>query len=270
MATTFDDAIALEHLEGNTFCGKTHPAFANMVGPFGGVTAAVMLNSVMLHENRLGDPIALTVNFCAGVADGSFEVQASPARTNRSTQHWVVQLLQAGEIVITATVVTALRRDTWGDVEHTMPTVGLPTDYTVADLKGAIEWVRAYTMRPITGFMPKVWDGVIQANSLSQIWLRDAQERPVDLTSLAAMCDIFFPRIFIRRPTRVPIGTVSFTVYFHYTTLELIELSPPHSYMLAQAQGQNFRNGFFDQVGQVWSESGALLASTHQTVYYKS
>jgi hypothetical protein len=41
------------------------------------------------------------------------------------------------------------------------------------------------------------------------------------------------------------------------------------SHVLGQAVGQNFRNGYFDQVGQVWSAGGDLLASTHQLVYFR-
>ena len=36
-----------------------------------------------------------------------------------------------------------------------------------------------------------------------------------------------------------------------------------------QARGQVFREGFFDQSGQLWSESGTLLVTSLQLVYYK-
>ena len=39
--------------------------------------------------------------------------------------------------------------------------------------------------------------------------------------------------------------------------------------LLAQAQGQAFRDGYFDQTGQLWNEAGELLVTTHQLVYYK-
>ena len=35
------------------------------------------------------------------------------------------------------------------------------------------------------------------------------------------------------------------------------------------AQAQAFRNGFFDQTAQLWSEAGTLLCTTHQLVYFK-
>jgi hypothetical protein len=35
------------------------------------------------------------------------------------------------------------------------------------------------------------------------------------ICSLTALADVFYPRIFLRRTRRVPVGTVSMTVYFH-------------------------------------------------------
>jgi len=40
-------------------------------------------------------------------------------------------------------------------------------------------------------------------------------------------------------------------------------------FLLAQARGQGFGGGYFDHAGQLWSESGTLLATTHQVMYYK-
>ena len=59
-------------MDDGQFRGHTSPAYANMVGPFGGVTAACMLQAPMKHAQRLGEPIALTVNFASALADGEF------------------------------------------------------------------------------------------------------------------------------------------------------------------------------------------------------
>ncbi|MBP8150467.1 MAG: thioesterase family protein, partial [Limnohabitans sp.] len=121
----FDDAIALQSTAEGVFQGRTSSAYANMVGPFGGVTCAVMLNAAMQHPARMGIPIALTVNFAAPVADGPFEVTARAARTNRSTQHWVIEATQASGVVALATAVFAERRSTWSAPEAQAPQ-GLP------------------------------------------------------------------------------------------------------------------------------------------------
>jgi hypothetical protein len=97
--------------------------------------------------------------------------------------------------------------------------------------------------------------------------MRDAPPRPLDFCALAALADVFFPRVWLRRAHRVPAGTVSITVYFHASAAQLQETGM--GYLLGQARGQEFRNGFFDQTVQLWNEAGTMLATSHQIVYYK-
>src|SRR5687767_11677422 len=155
----FDAAIALAP-EGEGFMpGGTGPSYSNMIGPFGGVTAAQALNAVLQHPQRLGDPVALTVNFAAALADGPFLTQARPARTNRSTQHWIVEVRQGEQTVLTATAVTAVRRQTWGTTEVPMPEVPRPHDVPAREGPGRVEWLNRYDMRFVTGTFPPAWDG---------------------------------------------------------------------------------------------------------------
>lgn len=262
----FDQAVALQALEGGRFEGRTSPAYANMIGPYGGITAAQCLNAVLLHPERLGDPVALTVNFAAALADGAFEVRPRPARTNRSTQHWVVEMVQDEAVVATATVFTAARRETWSGHEARMPEVPTPND-TPRTARHGVEWLNRYEMRFLEGFIPAQWNGAERDDSLTRLWVRDEPPRPLDFPSLTALADIFFPRVWLRRARFVPIGTVSMTVYFHADAARLAATGSGH--LLLQAQGQGFGGGYFDHSGQLWDESGTLLATTHQVVYFK-
>ncbi|MBS0292444.1 MAG: thioesterase family protein [Proteobacteria bacterium] len=267
----FDDALALTPGAPDCFSGRTTPGYWNMVGPYGGITAATLLQAVLRHPLLLGEPLSLTVNFAAAVGEGAFTLQATPVRTNRSTQHWLVVAEQpdasgAHVVTTTATVVTAERRETWGVSDMPMPVVPAPAQCAQARLAFASEWPSRYEMRPVTGALPAQWDDSGHT-SLTQLWLRDAPARPLDFAALAAMCDVFYPRVWLRRARRVPAGTVSITVYFHAGSA-LLE-STGSGYLLAQARAQEFRNGFFDQSAQVWNEAGRLLATSHQIVYYK-
>lgn len=267
IAGAFDAAIALERQADGHWLGRTSPAYANMVGPFGGVTAAQALNAVLRHPDRLGDPVALTVNYAAALADGPFTVQARPARTNRSTQHWVLEVVQDGRTVLTGTAFTAARRETWSSGEHSMPEVPKPQDVPPPTARGRVEWINRYEMRFADGGFPPAWDGRDHGTSRTRLWVRDNPPRPLDFASLAAIADVFFPRIWRRRASLVPIGTVSMTVYFHAGPAQLQATGT--GYLLGQAQAQAFRNGYFDQTAQLWNEAGDLLATTHQVVYYK-
>ncbi|MDP3799054.1 MAG: thioesterase family protein [Polaromonas sp.] len=273
----FDQALRLEAAGSDrpdTWLGASSPAYWNMVGPFGGTTAATALQAILLHPSLLGEPIALTVNYASALAEGPFSITATPVRTNRSTQHWTVELLQADAsgaegVVMTATAVTAARRETWSANDTPMPAVGF-SDALPRLRFGTVEWTNRYDMRPVRGMIPQVWDGAGQGGeegSLTQLWVRDEPPRPLDFPALTAMADAFHPRVWLRRATRVPAGTVSITVYFHADSRQLAQGGGGH--LLGQARGQHFRNGFFDQVVQVWNQAGALLATSSQMVYYK-
>src|SRR5436305_8883635 len=100
-----DRAMELEVLEADVVRGRTQPEWANMVGPFGGVTSAVLLHAIKSHPDRLGEPVALTVNFAAPISDGEFEISRRAARTNRANQHWILELSQHGVVTTTATAI---------------------------------------------------------------------------------------------------------------------------------------------------------------------
>lgn len=251
-----------------TFRGRTTAAYANMVGPFGGTTAACLLQAAMLHPARQGDPIALTVNFAAALVDGDFDITACPVRTSRTVQHWSIELVQAGEAAATATAVFALRRDTWSEVEADMPAIAARETLPPASLQGRPAWVKRYDMRFAHGALPDVFDEVPHHESASLLYVSDAPPRALDFASLAALCDTFFPRIYLRRRKWLPIGTVSLTTYFHADASML--QSQGETPLVAEARAINFRNGFFDQTAKLWGEGGQLFASTHQIVYFKA
>lgn len=273
----FDQALELQAAGSDrpdTWLGATSPAYWNMVGPFGGSTAATALQAVMQHPALLGEPIALTVNYASATAEGPFSITATPVRTNRSTQHWVLSLNQPnakGEdvAVMTATAMTALRRETWQVNDMPMPDVPAPKDVERARLEGAMEWLNRYDMRFLRGGIPTKWDAAdkLSPDSLTQLWVRDDVPRPLGFASITAMADVFYPRVWLRRPLHVPAGTVSMTVYFHASAAQLQQAGT--GYVLAQARGQAFRHGFFDQSAQLWDESGTLLVTSHQLVYFK-
>jgi acyl-CoA thioesterase len=260
-----DRAIELEVLDDGVVRGRTQPEWANMVGPFGGVTSAALLHAIEGHPDRLGEPVALTVNFAAPIVDGVFDISRRAARTNRTNQHWLVELSQDGEVKTTATAVFGNHRDTWSDTEAHPPAVPPPDEIPRTEHQNLPTWVRMYDMRFAEGSFS---GGNIETgpSSASTMWVRDVAERGIDFPALTALSDIFFPRIFLRRGL-VPSGTISMTTYFHAGSQHLEALGG--DFILGAAHASRFDRGFFDQSAQLWSRHGALLASTYQLVYFK-
>jgi len=106
----FDDATRVVAGE-SRWQGRTSPDYWAFVGPFGGFTAATILRALIEHPERAGDPLALTVNYCAPIAEGAFDLEVRLLRANRSSQHWCVELSQSGgNVAALATAVFAERR----------------------------------------------------------------------------------------------------------------------------------------------------------------
>lgn len=260
----FDRAVHLEERADGNYLGHTSEHYWNFVGPFGGITAATALNGLLQRHERQGDPLSLTVNFMAPIKAGAFTVGTRLLRSNRSTQHWAVELVQEGEgePALSAIAVFAARRDTWGLREATPPQARPFEELKPFKAALGIKWPAMYEMRYARGRF-----GVENPDSLTHCWIADVPPRPLDHLSLTAICDAFFPRLFLRRPQMAPIATVSLNIYFHVDATDLAcEGAGP---VLCAAKAQVFNKGYYDQEGQVWGRDGVLLATTQQIAWYK-
>jgi hypothetical protein len=85
-------------LPDGTFLGHTSADYANMVGTFGGTAASCLLQAAIKHPACIGEPLALTVNYAAALVDCEFALAARAVRTHRSTQRWLSELSQSGEV----------------------------------------------------------------------------------------------------------------------------------------------------------------------------
>ena len=157
------------------------------------------------------------------------------------------------------------RRETWSDSETPAPDAPAPVSLEQQRMPDIVVWARNYEMRFIAGIMVP---GARQESSSSTLWMRDSPARPLDFTSLTGLCDIFYPRIYLRSGQMTPAGTVTLTIYFHADAAALA--AQGDDYVLATAKGHRFNNGFFDQSATIWGHDGQLLATTHQLVYFKS
>ena len=261
----FDEAVQLTTTSPYTYQGHIPQTYGNMVGPFGGIIVAVILNGILSHEECQGDPVSLTVNFAGPIEDAPFELLVRLMRTNRSNQHWTAELTQGSQVAATATVVLATRKETWMMSDATTPVAPRPDEVESWSAPHGPNWLERYDFKFIHGEM--TFSDQPAKDSESLLWVRDEPERPLDFLSLAAISDVFFPRVFIRRQKLGVAATVSITTHFHADTSSLArQASRP---ILAAARGQRFYRGYFDQVAELWSDDGELLASSIQMVYFK-
>lgn len=250
--------------------GRTSDAYWTFIGPFGGASAATALRAVLERPDCEGDPIAITVNFCAPIARGEYAVHTRRARANRSSQHWLVEFRQgeSDEAVLTASIVTAVRRDSWSHQTARAPAMPPIETMTVVDNKRSLSWVAQYGFRYAEGgpeMTPEMPDPPRSPRSV--LWLGDDTPRPLDALSLLALSDAFFGRIFQVIGRIPPFGTVSMTTHFHAGGDELsAHGSEP---LAAVADSHVFHRSFCDQGVELYGRGGQLLATSTQIAYFK-
>ena len=263
----FDDATRI--IAGDSAwqgqCGEDYYAF---VGQFGGATAATILRALIEHPERAGDPLALTVNFCAPVTKGEFDLDIRLVKANRSSQHWSVEMTQDKAGVVTlATAVFAERRPSWSHQPAAFPQA-TAFEQTLPYTRIKMPWVKQYDFRYVEG-EPKVDSAqAIPASASSTQWISDRVPRKIDMLSLMSMSDAFFARVLHARNEVVPLGTVSMTTYFHTSAEDLA--AEDITRVLATADAKTFHKSYGDQNGELWSPNGRLLATTTQITYFKA
>jgi acyl-CoA thioesterase len=263
----FDQAITLSG-EPNHRKNTISPAYQNMVGPFGGVTAATLLNAVLTHPDVVGSPVSMTVNYLGPIQSDTISIKPKIVKTNRSNQHWLVEVYADDEMVLTSLMIFGIRVESWSDTDLNFPDAPPVDELSSMPTDMLPPWPSQYDMRFVKGnpfAEPKPTTSEPSSESLH--WTCDKPARKLDYPSLAAMCDVFFPRLFVHQRAVVPVGTVSLTIYFHVASDALENVQSP--WVLAHARAGKFTNSYFDHTGEIWSQDGSLLATTNQMAYYK-
>ncbi|MDP2214229.1 thioesterase family protein [Phenylobacterium sp.] len=259
----FDEALPLHPAGPRLWDSRIDKRYWNMIGPWGGWTAALLLKAVLAEGDHGGTPVAMTVNLMGGLDESPLSLSTRPVRQGKSVEFWTSELIQNNAAVAMAMVTLGQRRETFSTHEASFPD-GVTPPEAIEGVPGRAGFFTAmFETRQVSGSAP------LQANddSLTRTWVRDHQARPLDYPLLAGLADVFAPRIFYRSPERRPASTVSMSVYFHATPAELAAVGG--DFVLAQAQARRFESGFFDQHGALWSRDGVLLATTEQLCWFK-
>jgi acyl-CoA thioesterase len=263
----FDDATRVAAGD-SRWRGQTSDDYWAFVGPFGGATAATILRALTDHPQRAGDPLALTVNFCAPIAQGAFDLDVSGQGQQVDAALVGRAVANGADVATFATAVFAERRPSWSHQQAKFPRAK-PFEQTLPYPEVAASWVKKYDLRFVEG--DPDFSGAAQAapaNAFSKFWIGDRIPRKIDMLSLTAMSDAFFGRVFHARHELVPFGTVSLTTYFHTDSEDLA--AEDISRVLAVADARIFHKSYGDQTGELWSPKGRLLATTHQIGYFKA
>jgi acyl-CoA thioesterase len=263
----FDESLAMTAhpaiADGLRYEAATHPGFANIIGPYGGWSAALLGKAVIEASGSDMELTSITTDFLAGAPLGPVSVDLDCDREGRSTEFWRATISRGDDrkLANRAVAILARRRETVAWVEGVRPEAPEPEDCDRVDLP--MEWAKTVEMRPAVN---KPFRGASETQS--SCWVRLSPDRPLDPVSLLALADTPTPRLFyvIGRPEFI--ATVSMTVYLHATSDDYAAVGT--DYLLVDANGARGGRGFYDQHARMWSRDGRLLATTQQIVTYRT
>jgi acyl-CoA thioesterase len=266
----FDQAMALERIErnerGQVFVGQALPAFTNLIGPFGGWSAGILGQAMLMSAGEGMELVSITTDFLAGVPEGAVRIETNCDRAGRNTEFWSAKLLgQDGSVLGTrASGVLSRRRDTAEWTAQTAPES--PEPEACPRLNLPMEWARTLEIR-LAHNRPFRSEGHT-GDMKSTAWVRIDPLRQLDVTAMVALADTPTPRLFFEIDQPETISTVSMTVYVHATAEDFAAAG--NDYLLLETDGARGHRGFYDQHARIWSRDGRMLATTQQIVWYKS
>lgn len=266
--STFGDSIVLSQTGPNQWAGEADPKYAHPGGRFGGWTAAALVEAARREPGERGPPLSLTMLYLDPIFDGPVRISTRLLRAGKRIQFWRAELRQGETLCAHAQITFGVRSDApdkFTDAE--MPDVPPPDAEGLFEGKAPVPFLQQFQMRWITASPLNLEAQGEKADS--QTWVRDINGRPLDNVLLAAMADLTPPRVLFHRKTSpwIMSSTISMSVHFHATPEELDKVGS--DFVLSDVKCRRCEGGFYDHELKLWSQDGALLATSEQVAVYK-
>jgi acyl-CoA thioesterase len=261
MIASLEDALALYTTGEGSYRAYADPDNEAGTGMFGGWTAALLLKSVLCDPGAQGEAASLNVNYIRRIPPKSeLTVKCVKLGGSQSVATWRADIFVESREApsATATIVLANKRDSDGFTERAPPEApdpnSLPMIHPPASFGQRVD-MRAWTI-PFG-----------QESSRSANWIRERSGHPVDHVLLAYLSDAYPPRIFMRSAGPRPSSTLTLSAYFYASADELAGIG--EDFILSEAVGTRAGASIIGSQLNMWSRSGALLATSEQLCWFK-
>jgi acyl-CoA thioesterase len=225
-------------------------------GPNGGYLGAIFVRALSADPG-LGDrPLrSITLHYLGRPGEGPAELQVDADRHGRSVSFLRARLVQDGRLMATAAAVFADERDGIELDQVHAPSVASPEETAeLPDAPDGPAFSHQFDYRPALG--PPTFGGGGEA--LTGGWLRLRDERALDAAALVAFTDTWFPAVFAIRTEPLAVPTLELTVHLRGR----VPREP--DWTLGRYRTRLARHGFLEEVSEIFSRDGELLAEGRQ------
>lgn len=226
-------------------------------GPNGGYVLGICLRA-LAEVLPLPDPLVVSASFVRRSTPGPATVRTDVVRVGRRVATGRAVLEQDGEAIVAATATFA----DLGAAEGRTLELGTPPDLPPAEecvdvmeglsLPGVTIAERYhYRMRGRPGWAVGAPSGTPSA----ELWVRFADERPIDALALPVVADGMAP-VVMDLPGVVGSSTMDLTVH--------VRARPAPGWLACRVQTRHVRNGYHEEDLELWDATGVLVAQSRQ------
>ena len=255
--TEFDDDTALTPAGEGLFTGNVTDRWMIGGGPNGGYVASFLMRGLAAVSPQ-PDALSLTTHYVGRPEPGPCEVRVGITTATRSHAFMDASLSQAGTVRAHCIAVFGQRRaDQPVDMLRTTPAVGEPGTGTPRakppeGMPFAATFLDRFDYRsPWSG---ELFGSASNEPAVTGGWTR-LVDRELDQLAVPLFCDCWPPPMFRRHgPGMAP--TIELTVHFRN--------EPEPGWTWCSFESRALSGGYVEEDGEVWSESGVLVAQSRQ------
>jgi acyl-CoA thioesterase len=259
--TRFDRDTGLERVGSNEFEGEVDRGWFVMAAPNGGYLASIILRALtMTVDEAQRSPRSLTVHYLRPAVEGPLTIRTTVERAGRSLSTLSARLYQGDTYVAAALAAFSRPFSGYEYNDARMPEVPGPDVAPEAPRLPGItppifdrmDYRFAYGDLPFSG----------SDRSVIGAWMRLKDGRIPDSLFVPTLADGCPPSIFGRLDGPSPAPTIDLTV--HFRTSMPVSDSSPNDYLFAVFRSRVGAEGFFEEDGEIYSESGLMVAQSRQ------
>ena len=222
---------------------------------------AILANSLMQHgENK---PLSIfTANFISRCAPGEADITIENIGISKNFARWQTGLTQNGQEKIRAfgTFINHDKGQAGKTYEASAPLMPSPDECV------AIPEIPGYTLySQMDARLTPDCAGWMQGNlsDTSEIrgWIRFRDERPLDVPAILLIADTFPPAVFASQGMVAWAPTIELSVNMRHI--------PETQWLRSVFRSRFISNGIAEEDGEIWDESGELVAISRQIVRFR-
>lgn len=258
MDNLFDRDTAVTPLGAGVYEASVGAAWQIVHGPNGGYLAAIILNA-MTHE--VADPgraiRSLTIHYLRVAPEGPVRIEVTKERAGKSVVFVSARMIDGDRLLSIALGAFSYPFEGIDLDETRMPEVKPPHEIENFPVKVFPRYAQNFVYKHALG------DMFFTGSDRAEIgaWLRLAEPRRLDPLLLTMLTDTVPPSPFPRLDGPNAAPTIDLTIHFRSSIPDDVTAE---DFYLAVFRSKLSRDGFFEEDGEIYTESGLLLAQSRQ------